>query len=97
MQTPYSCCVAKKPAPAPEPAPISRQERIIAYMFAAILGLSIIALFALFIGGPKATGNVWSAVALVPFLGFPIAILLLIALVVLNIVRRGRAAKVAGK
>lgn len=66
-------------------------------MFAAILGLSIIALFALFIGGPKATGDIWSAVALVPFLGFPIAILLLIALVVLNIVRRGRAAKVAGK
>lgn len=67
------------------------------YMFTAILGISVIGLFALIIGGPAAKGDVWAAVALIPFLGFPLAILLLILLVILNIVRRGRAAKVAGK
>lgn len=69
-------------------------------MFAGILGISLIAMVSLFvmvISGHVAKGNLWAAVALIPIVGFALAILLLIALVVLNILRRGRAAKVAGK
>jgi hypothetical protein len=66
-------------------------------MFLTILGFSVVAIIALFIGGPDKAGAIWTAVALVPFIGIPLAFILLITLVVLNAVRRGRAAKGAGK
>ena len=90
---PYSCRVAKNPARAPEPEPASRQEHVLAVMFIAILGLSIAAMLAIIIVGANATGPIWSAVTLLPLIGFPIAILLLVSVVILNAVRRGRAAK----
>jgi hypothetical protein len=66
-------------------------------MFAAILGLSVAGMIALIIAGGTANGPIWAAVALVVFLGLPISIVLLIVLLVLNAVRRTRAAKGAGK
>jgi hypothetical protein len=89
--------VAKQPAPIPAASSANRQERIFAVMFLTILGLSVVAIIALFIGGPTKSGDIWTAVALLPVIGIPLSFLLLIALIVMNAVRRGRAAKGAGK
>jgi hypothetical protein len=66
-------------------------------MFAAIVGISVIAMIALLIAAGNAKGPIWASVALLPLIGLPIAIILLVVLLVLNAVRRGRAAKGADK
>jgi hypothetical protein len=66
-------------------------------MFAAVLGLSVIAIIALFVAGVNATGEFWAIIQVLPLIGLPLAMVLLITLIVLNAVRRSRAAKVAGK
>jgi hypothetical protein len=93
----YSLPVAKKSIAVPEVPPASRQERLVTYIFFAILGMSVLAIVALIIGGPDKSGSIWTTVALIPFLGIPLSFLLLVSLLVLNGVRRGRAAKGAGK
>ncbi|MCW2783210.1 MAG: hypothetical protein JWR35_3659 [Marmoricola sp.] len=75
----------------------ARVERILLYMFGALLALSVIAIIALIVGGPTKSGAIWTAVALLPAIGIPLSLLLLISLVILNGVRRGRAAKGARK
>jgi hypothetical protein len=97
MQNPYSYVMAKRPpAPPAVPEP-TRAERAITYMMFSILGLSVIAIIALIVGGPTKSGAIWTSVALVPFIGLPLGFILLIVLVVLSSIRRGRAAKVASK
>ena len=64
----------------------------------SVLVLSIIAFIALLIAQSNATGPLWTAVALLPFIGLPIAILLLVALLILGVRRRNNAnPKGAGK
>jgi hypothetical protein len=64
----------------------------------SVLGLSIVAFIALLIAQSNATGPLWTAVALLPFIGLPIAILLLVALLILGVRRRNNAnPKGAGK
>jgi hypothetical protein len=64
----------------------------------SVLGLSIVAFIALLIAQSNATGPLWTAVALLPFIGLPIAILLLVALLILGVRRRNSAnPKGAGK
>ena len=77
----------------------NRAERVLAYMFAAIVGLSIVCFFAVMIGtmsgvavGEMGTG-LWAVVTMLPWFGLPIAFVLLIALLLVNGVRRGRAAR----
>ncbi len=89
--------VAQRPVAPPEIPPITRQERVIVYMFASILGLSILAIIALFIAGVNAKGALWSIVQILPLIGLPLSVILLVVLVILNGVRRSRAAKVASK
>lgn len=85
-----------------ESGPITdnRAERVLAAMFAAMVGLSILAFFALMIG--TATGaaadngfseGVWPLVIMLPWFALPAAFLLLIALLIVNGVRRGRASR----
>ena len=75
-----------------------RNERIIAYMIVAIVGLSIVAFFAVIIGtcagmtGPDVAQGVWPAVAYAPLIGLPIGFVLIVAILVLGIRRRGREA-----
>jgi uncharacterized membrane protein YdjX (TVP38/TMEM64 family) len=89
--------VAKKRTPEPVATPVSRQERVIGYMFASILVLSIVAIIALFIGNASAKGGFWPVVQILPLIGLPLAILLLITLLVLTAIRRGRDARDADK
>ncbi|MGW4930190.1 multidrug ABC transporter ATPase [Agromyces sp. NPDC004153] len=77
-----------------------RAERILAYMFVAIVGLSILAFIAVMIGTAVGAGandgfsqGIWPIVLTLPLFGLPIAFLLLIALLIVNGVRRARAGR----
>ncbi|KQZ10651.1 hypothetical protein ASD23_00260 [Agromyces sp. Root1464] len=77
----------------------NRAERVLAYMFAAIVGLSIICFFAVMIGTlsgvavDEMSSGIWAVVTMLPWFGLPIAFVLLIVLLIVNGVRRGRAAR----
>ena len=77
-----------------------RAERVLAYMFVAIVGISILAFIAVMIGTLMGAGandgfsqGVWPIVLTLPLFGLPIAFILLIALIIVNGVRRARASR----
>ena len=84
-----------------ESGPITdnRAERVLAYMFAAIVGLSIICFFAVMIGTFSGVSReemgtgIWPLVVTLPLFGLPLAFLLLIAVLIVNGVRRARASR----
>lgn len=80
-----------------EPTPVSRGERLVVAWFIAIMALSVIAMIALFIANVNASGPIWDAVRLVPLIGLPIAMILIVVLLVVGTRRRARDAKGAGK
>jgi hypothetical protein len=79
----------------------NRVERILAYMVASAIGLSILAFLAIIIaraaGLKSADEGVWPAVFMLPLIGLPIGFILIVVLLVMTFVRRGREAKDAGK
>ena len=81
------------------PVTIHRNERVLAFMIAGIVGLSIVAFLTVIIAtasglpGNEFTGGFWQAVALLPGVGLPIGFLLIIALIVISGLRRSREAK----
>lgn len=77
-----------------------RAERVLAFMFAAVVGLSILAFLAVIIGTAAGAGadngfsqGVWPYIIMLPWFGLPIAFLLLIALLIVNWVRRSRESR----
>ena len=79
-----------------------RAERVLAFMFVGIVGISILAFIAVMIGTLTGAGandgfsqGVWPIVLTLPLFGLPIAFILLIALIIVNGVRR--AARLAGR
>lgn len=83
-----------------DPVADHRAERILAYMVAATVGLSIIAFFAVMIGTFAGVGaddgfsqGIWPYVLVLPMIGLPIGFLLLIALLIVNGVRRSRESR----
>jgi len=85
----------------PHESPITahRAERILAYMVASAIGLSIFAFVAVIIAHfaglstPAFANPPWPTVIILPTIGLPIGLALLIALIVVSGVRRGREAK----
>ena len=82
------------------PHAANRLERILAYMVAAVVGLSILCFLAVIIGTSAGVGDndgfsagVWPIVISVPNLGLPLGFLLIIALLVTSAIRRSREAK----
>ncbi len=80
-------------------------ERILAYMIASSVGLSIICFVALIIATaaiPQSdlqdvfSTGVWPIVIVLPAIGLPIGLILMIALIIVTGIRRGREAKDAG-
>jgi uncharacterized membrane protein YiaA len=73
---------------------VHRTERVLVSMIAAVVGLSVLAFLARIVGTlvgvSDYTAGVWPAVTVLPLVGFPVAILLIIAFVVATVVRRGR-------
>ncbi|WP_022889915.1 hypothetical protein [Agromyces italicus] len=77
-----------------------RAERILAVMFATIVGLSIVAFFVVMIGTASGAAaddgfshGAWPFIIMLPWFGLPIAFLLLIVLLIVNSVRRSREAR----
>ena len=77
-----------------------RAERVLAFMFVGIVGISILAFIAVMIGTLMGAGandgfsqGVWPIVLTLPLFGLPIAFILLIALIIVNGVRRARTSR----
>ncbi|MBN9157462.1 MULTISPECIES: multidrug ABC transporter ATPase [unclassified Microbacterium] len=86
----------RPPAPEPEIRPIDRYLTFGALTLAA---LSVVCFFAIIIGtavGMKQADfahGAWPVVGVFPFWGLPIAFVMIIALLIMSSVRRGRAAR----
>ncbi|GAA0997804.1 hypothetical protein [Subtercola frigoramans] len=71
---------------------IHRGERALAFMIAGVAGLSIICMILGIISG-IAHFTLVPVVLVFPLFGFPVTIVLIIALVIMNAVRRSREAR----
>jgi len=80
----------------------NRLERTLAYMVAGVILVSLASFVALIIGTASGlergdfTEGIWPIVTIMPLIGLPIGFVLIIVLLVVSAVRRGRAAKDAG-
>jgi ABC-type polysaccharide/polyol phosphate export permease len=75
--------------------PLNRIERILAFVLAAVAGLTIIALIAVFVAGAAGvdrTSGIWPVVFLLPAIGLPIMLIVGIVLIVVMGTRRRRLA-----
>jgi hypothetical protein len=86
------------------PQTASRLERILAYMVAGVVGLSILAFIAIIIGTAVGVGKddgfsrgIWPAVITLPYFGLPLGFVLIIGLLVVSALRRGRDARKNGQ
>ncbi len=79
----------------------NRVERILAFMVASAIGLSIIAFLAVIIGTALGvtdfSGGVWPVAIVLPAIGLPLGLALVIALIIVSGIRRGREARDASK
>jgi hypothetical protein len=77
------------------PVPLNRIERVLAFMVAGVGGLSLLAIIAILIAtllGTNTSEGPWLMIAVLPTLGLPIALVLIIAFAVVSIIRRRRLA-----
>jgi uncharacterized membrane protein YiaA len=76
------------------PTSVHRTERVLIFMIAAIVVLSIVAfvvrLMGSVVGVSDYTAGVWPTVSVLPLIGLPLAMLLIIAYVVASGARRVR-------
>jgi hypothetical protein len=79
---------------------VNRNERIIAYMLASAIGLSVLAIIAILAGTGLGVRDfdegIWPVIIILPSIGFPLGIILLIVLVLVSARRKSRVAKDAG-
>jgi len=82
------------------PVDVNRNERILAYMLASAIGLSVLAIIAILAGTGLGVRDfdegIWPIVIVLPNIGFPIGIILLVVLVIVSARRKSRAARDAG-
>ena len=82
------------------PVDVNRNERILAYMLASAIGLSILAIIAILVGTGVGVRDfdegAWPVIIMLPNIGFPLGIILLVVLVVVSARRKSRAARDAG-
>ena len=89
--------------PPAQNSPISehRGERVLAFMIAAAIGLSILCFVVVIIATAAGLKNFgtppWPTVIILPAIGLPIGLALMIALIIISALRRGREARDAGK
>ena len=81
----------------------NRLERVLGFMIFGIVGLSLICFVAIIIATASGmrredfADGLWPTVSVIPLVGLPLAMILMVALFVVVARRRGRAAKDAGK
>jgi hypothetical protein len=79
--------------------PLNRIERILAFVIGSLVGVSVIAIVAIFIGRASQvdlTDGAWPAAAVLPLIALPIVVVLLIVFLVISVTRRARLARDAG-
>lgn len=79
--------------------PLNRIERFVAFAAAAVAGLSVLSIIALLIGGLNridTSSGIWLTIKVLPAIGLPLALVLLLVFIVLTAVRRSRLARDAG-
>lgn len=81
-----------KPKKAP-PAPGSKAESVLAYMATGVIGFSLLIIGVLLVAYATGTKSLPVLLPLLPFIGLPLGMLLIIALVIVNIRRRARESK----
>lgn len=80
-------------------APIGRFDRFLAYAALVLAGGSIISFFAIIIGTSTGmdqaafSSGIWPFLTALPLFGLPLAFVMIITLLIISFVRRGRAAK----
>jgi Zn-dependent protease with chaperone function len=84
--------VAKTP-----PIAGNRAEPVLAFLVAAMIGFSILAFVTIVVatlsGVSDFGAGVWPFIAAFPLIGLPLGLILIIALLIINAVRRGRESK----
>ena len=78
------------------PVPLNRIERILRNMIASAAGLSILAIVATIVAnlaGLNTREGVWLTVAVLPFVGLTIALVLIIVFLIISVLRRRRLAR----
>lgn len=75
------------------PSSPSRAETILAYMGAAVIGLSILSIIIALIGSLLGLNSNLALFAQIPLLGLPLGFLMILVLLFLSIRRRGRENK----
>ncbi len=77
--------------------PVRRIDRILAFMALGLTVLSIVCFFAVILARPAGvvdfSQGLWPTIIILPEIALPIAFLLIVALLVMSFVRRGRANK----
>lgn len=79
-----------------------RLERVLAYMVAAVIVVSLASFVAVLVAygqdftSEQFESGIWPMIVIMPLIGLPIGFVLIITLLVVSAVRRGRAAKDAG-
>ncbi len=86
------------------PITSQRLERILAFMVASAIGLSIICFLVVIIATAAGVSSddfvttaPWPTIRVLPLIGLPLGAILLVALIVISSLRRGREAKDARK
>jgi len=78
--------------------PVRRLDRILAFSALGIAAASVVCFFAIIIGtavgmDQSAFGEgLWPLIAAIPFWGLPLAFVMIITLLVMSFIRKGRAA-----
>ena len=78
------------------PVPLNRIERILRNMIAYAAGLSILAIIATIVAnlaGVDTREGVWLTVAVLPFVGLTIALVLIVVFLIVSVLRRRRLAR----
>ena len=79
----------------------NRAERVLAFMVAASIGMSILAFLAIIIATVAGVTNfaegIWPVIIVLPLVGLPIGLVLMITLFIVSAIRRGRESKDAAK
>lgn len=81
------------------PAPVSRFERVLAFMLLGLVLLSVGTFLAIIIGtwqgmgSSDFAGGIWPVVVMVPYIGLPLAFVVLITLMITSVIRRSRENK----
>ncbi|MDR6868912.1 hypothetical protein J2Y69_003538 [Microbacterium resistens] len=85
--------------PRADDLPVRAIDRFLAFTALGLAAASVLCFFSIIIGtavGMKQSdfgGGVWPAIAAIPLWGLPLALAMIIVLLVMSFVRRGRAAR----